>query len=809
MPPGALPNPEFNTVKLDGYGSTGDASLMKVSVSGRPTARSLDSRFGEEVKALDWGVPWDGVTDATVALGAFFEYVNGLTSRCLVRLPAGDCRITGQVKPPRGKCTVRGMGIDSTRIICDTVDGTAKNFLYTGNSPIGGTYGSDMAFEDFEVLGDWGTWQNNVGAFPLLIYGVDRLRFQRIRVRGSRVMGITARNCRYVSAIACEVLECARDGISFQDCEEIEVCNCTIDHIDDDAITAHTSANLSWSVRKGVVITGNRIADAQGIKCIGVRRCVISGNQIERCKQQGISVDVIAGGTTPNPYSVTISGNNISDIFDRSTIDGLNTGGNYITLQITESAGSLAALPGHFDGTGTLVPLYGNMDGYKAGDPLAPTHWINITGNTLTKTLPVGVLYSSYGYGSMYQRSGYMDFTVTDAMLNGGPVHGLFISGGMRKCRIGENIINGVQQMINFGGTTNDFEEILICNNIFNDFAAQAIDFGTGITSASTIVIENNLFDGDPYHISTNRGAQGTWLANTNPCGVLIQNASGIHGQGNTFKRVARVSDRTDVGGSDKVSWLWNVIEADFTAADFNVANRGVGNCPASGQRFIYKIVDNDPASATYNQVLNNCYADANAMPSAGKYMKGHYVRNNSPVALGAGAHVMGWSRLTVGSAHVLGTDWVQCVTLGDVDSPQFTTKTTIATASAGTTPQLTIQHSDTPAAQRTIGTIAFSDYNVAGTFKNFLNLVGASTDAGVGTEAAKFTVTGQVAGVGGQLFLGVGPQSMDFGGSAPASGTWQRGSIRWNSAAAVGQPNGWRCTVTGTPGTWVAMSNL
>lgn len=52
-------------------------------------------------------------------------------------------------------------------------------------------------------------------------------------------------------------------------------------------------------------------------------------------------------------------------------------------------------------------------------------------------------------------------------------------------------------------------------------------------------------------------------------------------------------------------------------------------------------------------------------------------------------------------------------------------------------------------------------------------------------------------------------PRMQDYGSAAPASGYWVRGSIRWNNSAAVGQPIGWQCTVTGTPGTWVAMTNL
>ncbi len=46
-------------------------------------------------------------------------------------------------------------------------------------------------------------------------------------------------------------------------------------------------------------------------------------------------------------------------------------------------------------------------------------------------------------------------------------------------------------------------------------------------------------------------------------------------------------------------------------------------------------------------------------------------------------------------------------------------------------------------------------------------------------------------------------------GTAAPVRGYFLQGSMIWNVGVALGQPNGWRCTVAGTPGTWVAMANL
>jgi len=44
---------------------------------------------------------------------------------------------------------------------------------------------------------------------------------------------------------------------------------------------------------------------------------------------------------------------------------------------------------------------------------------------------------------------------------------------------------------------------------------------------------------------------------------------------------------------------------------------------------------------------------------------------------------------------------------------------------------------------------------------------------------------------------------------AAPITGTWTQGDRVFNSAATVGQPKSFVCTVSGTPGTWVSEGNL
>lgn len=94
-----------------------------------------------------------------------------------------------------------------------------------------------------------------------------------------------------------------------------------------------------------------------------------------------------------------------------------------------------------------------------------------------------------------------------------------------------------------------------------------------------------------------------------------------------------------------------------------------------------------------------------------------------------------------------------------------------------------------------------------------------------LGIEAQKdFNTSGSYAGrkLFSYLGNGVNPSIHDvsFGsvydsvipsnGSSLWVGTpFVQGALCWNSAATVGQPKGWMCTVAGTPGTWVSMGNL
>lgn len=59
------------------------------------------------------------------------------------------------------------------------------------------------------------------------------------------------------------------------------------------------------------------------------------------------------------------------------------------------------------------------------------------------------------------------------------------------------------------------------------------------------------------------------------------------------------------------------------------------------------------------------------------------------------------------------------------------------------------------------------------------------------------------------QVAATVHAKTITLTGAAPAAGTWSVGDICENGIVSVGTPKGWRCTVAGTPGTWVSEGNL
>lgn len=104
-------------------------------------------------------------------------------------------------------------------------------------------------------------------------------------------------------------------------------------------------------------------------------------------------------------------------------------------------------------------------------------------------------------------------------------------------------------------------------------------------------------------------------------------------------------------------------------------------------------------------------------------------------------------------------------------------------------------------------GTGTMGDFLVYSSFATPTAVFRVDGDAGF--IAARGMVRAGNFGGGTGASLSEGTQGIAFGNAAPTAGTWSQGDTVFKSNATVGQPVGWRCTVAGSPGTWVAMANL
>lgn len=642
-------------------------------------AKTVNAKFQEMVSVKDFGAVGDGVTDDTAAISAAFAYAATQTNP-IVYFPAGTYPVTSsaayQYTLTEGM-EIRGDGMDASIISWTAQNPGSGNIALIGRAFSASKLNS-ASIRDLAIVGDHKTSGYIANSsFPILIYSVNSLRIHRVKITYSRVMAMAVRDSYSVDVSECYVGYCARDGISTADCNFVRITNNRIEYCDDDAIAGHTYT--PDVADRDYVITGNIIRFSQGIKCLGQRSITITGNTLEYCMSQGISVKSDAQTLATQEgvtalHGVTITGNTIKNMIDRSYVDGLTSRAPYIFVTAESAkAGSLAVVPGRNDpATGTITspyPYYYTVNNVSVTQPVADGMNIVVSGNNLVRDMYPTAKISDYGFGSFYTRTGPVDPAVVEAMYR---VEGIIVDYRLLNVNITGNVISG----IGYALLLDPYAQLVNSNfahNIIFDCTFGVVAAGAN-TNKQNLTIANNIFDLDPFFVSSNRGSAGTWLANGNPTAIATQNSSGYGIVGNTFKNVCRVCDKilTNTGESENgnVAVLGlNYAECQpvATTLGFNTANKGIGNLLA-GNALVYKIVDSDPNSATYGQVQNNCSVLASAKPTSGYYVAGHVTWIAAPPLVNGGAGsqyiIAAYKRVTNGTGHVLNTDWIEMRTL-------------------------------------------------------------------------------------------------------------------------------------------------
>jgi Right handed beta helix region len=501
---------------------------------------------------------------------------------------------------------------------------------------------------------------------------ITTLRITNVEVINSRAFGLVGRFCNGVRITGCYIHRTNADGCAFWDTNDIVVDANKFEDCDDDCISLHTNDSTASPLRMGIVVTNNVISSSQGIKVLGAKNLVISGNTIRRCYSYGVFVnsDVFFNqGDTPH-HSISITNNVINDIFLR--VQGGNTEQYYIRIGGgQQNAGSGAAPPGRNNtATGAIVSLYGTLLGNFQANNTDDTsvaspggYFITIKDNVLARTLPAVSAYADWGFGTLWAGNGFAggiySGPVPEANLN---TNGIVVEPFINNAIIEGNTINtsgdkAIFFKVGAAPAVLSFDNFTVRNNKISNFKSYGVFWEGNTLSSQGINLAGNEFDGDPLFTSTNRGTNGTWVANTVPSAVYVPFVSGLKIDGNDFKNVARATT-TSTGINN---FFGNTVRADPAVAGFSTSNKGIGNAPKSGLEFKYVIEDCDPTSATYGQILNQTVNDSTAVPTSGKYVEGHVVQNTNPTIAGTrNRFVYGWKRLTTGTAHVLGTDWAE-----------------------------------------------------------------------------------------------------------------------------------------------------
>jgi hypothetical protein len=628
------------------------------------------------INARSTGAIGDGVIDDLDALQWAINEANAQPGGGVVYLPAGTYRMNMAGNAHlfvRSNVTICGAGMGKTTILIDDTLGGSDAIT----NRIGPTYNAasfyaltNFTMSNLTVKG-MGETIHTTGTQMVQVSGT-KLTFDNVEFRYSRNFGLVVVYSDEVIVRSCKVYRTNADGIAVWETANAIITDNEIINANDDAISCHSADDAAVPVRSGLIITNNTITESQGIAVLGAKSAVIAHNVCRRMMSYGIRVQsavVDVQGQTAQ-FGITIANNVIQDVFLRSEPSPRNLVSFYLKVQggIRRNGGA-AAPPGEpVAGTGVVTSLYGTTTGYwyannvESGTAPTPSaRGINIVNNVLQRTLPAVSAVSDWGYGSQGlwvgnngNGTGFYNGAITEAALN---TVGMELQPAMWNSRVAGNMIattgtSGIKFSTPSGAAVVDMDfKLVIEGNDISDYSYAGIEPPSNATTQQIIVRGNN-FDGDPRFRSANRGANGTWLASAAPFGVYLQVTSGLVVEYNHFRNVAVPIQIGAVNYIDR----GNVQYGEPTAVVFNVANKGVGFVhPCSDIGWTYVIEGADPTNANFGKLLQTTLLFASSIPTSGTYVRGQKVSNTNP---GAGP-VAAWHRITTGSGHVSGTDWL------------------------------------------------------------------------------------------------------------------------------------------------------
>ena len=606
------------------------------------------------------GTFWYGADDGP-AITAAIAKANAQNGGGHVYLPAGTYLVNLANNGVRllSNVDVGGDVNGGTTIICDDIAGHSMQCLdsYT-NGPIY-TENQNITVHDLTLRGTTDINPTGSKAENLQIYDTANVDVYRVRSYYSGIFGIDVKYSMPVSVHDNTVEYSNADGIAVWSSPEATISGNHISNCPDDAISAHTTDTDPSPPRSGVVVENNTISACQGINVLGAKIVTIKGNNLRYMLGSAINFGVSPGfsqGATPN-FAVTITDNVITDVIGWPNIPQRN-GEQFYILIGGGPKGASGLLP-TFGAANTTGALYANNTTSSINTPGGG--YVDISHNILMRTLPPVSQYSQWGFSPYIWTSSsgatapYYNGPVTEANLE---TPGIQINGPLRNSKVEHNLIaTSASPIFLTSHTSLDYDGLRIGWNKLADIGAIGITDGggSGYTDQQRIEIVGNEIDGDPRFVSTNRGSNGTWLANNYPFAIAFNGVSGITLTDNTFRNVANpISQGSGVWTLHNNTQYANPIGG----TGFHTTNTGIGYVYPSGDDWRTITEDDNPNSGTYGQMLNTGTKSASTMPASGTWMTGTFVSNNAPNA-NSGSTLLGWLRVTTGSGNVLNTDWI------------------------------------------------------------------------------------------------------------------------------------------------------
>lgn len=419
-----------------------------------------------------------------------------------------------------------------------------------------------------------------------------------------------------------------------------------------------------------LVMSGNIVKNSENMQSQGFSQVTICDNVLDRMVTDAISLTVGDVSANERPRTaLKVTGNIITNTLmpwdnAEGEIGVSDENSSIIVRGARRTRATTDAYPGAYDATaGEFILPYAYLQSVKRSEIVSSAggFLIEVCNNQILQTLPAGVNYADWGYGWMFSPSGFVNPVVSKANFL---TAGVGLANDINGAKVTGNQTLGIKYPVRLRETNSldvqrAFDNILVDGNICID-CVQGFSHsraGGATTYRWGITVSNNIFDCDPFFQSPNRTtpSDGSWVSGvsslTGECGIQARNLPNLKHFGNTFRNCYTPVFSNTVGSParNNVSGQ-NTVECFPVARSYDAGNKGIA-IPCSGADFAHIIVDCDPTSETYGNVLNAPESAHSSRPASGVYVQGWFSRDTS------GAN-LGWVRLTTGSGHVLGTDW-------------------------------------------------------------------------------------------------------------------------------------------------------